>query len=60
MFCDKHGLLASKIGNGIAKKYRPIYWFKTLIIINEHYERQLNSNEIDHLPHLDISLNYTA
>lgn len=59
IFQEAHGLLAGKIANEIAVKYRPINWFETLIAICEHDDRQLNFDEKDYLSDIGVPLDFT-
>lgn len=59
IFHEAHGLLAGKIANEIASKYRPIHWFETLIAICEHDDRQLNFSEKDYLSDIGVPLDFT-
>ncbi|WP_339922264.1 DUF3891 family protein [uncultured Cyclobacterium sp.] len=56
---EAHGMLAGKIANEIAKEYRPIHWFETLIAVCEHDDRQLNLNEKEYLSELGVPLDFT-
>ncbi len=56
---EAHGLLAGKIANEIAEKYRPINWFETLIAICEHDDRQLNFDEKEYLSDLGVPLDFS-
>lgn len=59
IFHEAHGLLAGKIANEIAAEYRPIHWFKTLIAICEHDDRQLNFDKKDYLSDIGVPLDFT-
>ena len=59
IFHEAHGLLAGKIANEIAEKYRPINWFETLIAVCEHDDRQLNFEEKNYLSEIGVPLDFT-
>lgn len=56
---EAHGLLAGKIANEIAVKYRPIHWFETLIAVCEHDDRQLDFDETNYLSDIGVPLDFT-
>ncbi len=56
---EAHGLLAGKIANEIAIKYRPPFWFETLIAVCEHDDRQLNFDEKEYLSDIGVPLDFT-
>ncbi len=59
IFHEAHGLLAGKIANEITAKYRPIFWFETLIAVCQHDDRQLNFEEKDYLSDIGVPLDFT-